>query len=304
MTFFSFLEVSATLLYDFVLEIFCDVVIRYSYNAAYERILDRRPQGRDSVTVQTDGAGLRMSLLGRFEVRAGDDMIIDEAWHHRNAKALLKLLAVQSNRSLHREQVLDAFWASLKPSAAAANLRKILFDLRAEFTARRVTAQVVTIADDMVVLSPEISLDIDEFRSCAQAARSSQNRLELYEEAISLYGGDLLVEDGYEEWTEGPRRELRDLHNDLLIELSQLYAAAGKLELAAERLQRLLQADPLDEDANRLMMRLYAEAGSRQKAYRQYKTFRVALRREIGAAPSEETETLIRDILAGKVGRA
>lgn len=277
------------------------------YNAAFQpmpnaRLLSIGPD--DSVNVQAGDAGLRMFLLGRFELRAGGDLIIDEAWHHRNAKALLKLLALQSNRSLHREQVLDAFWASLDPSAAAANLRKILFDLRAELTARRVTAEVVTIADDMVVLSPEISLDIDEFRSCARAARSSPNSLELYEEAIAFYGGDLLVEDGYEESTEGPRRELRDLHNELLMELSQLYAAAGELELAAERLQRLLQADPLDEDANRLMMRLYAEAGSRQKAHRQYKTFRVALRREIGAAPSEETKTLNRDILAGKVGRA
>jgi len=256
------------------------------------------------VTRQTDDAGLRMFLLGRFEVRAGDDVIIDQAWHHRKAKVLLKLLAVQRDRALHREQVLDTFWASLDPSAASGNLRKMLFDLRAEFAARRVPAQVVTIADDMVVLSPEISLDIDEFRSCARAARFARDRLDLYEEAIAIYGGDLLVEDRYAEWTEGLRRELRDLHNDLLIELSQLYAATGKLELAAERLQRLLQADPLNEEANRLMMRIYAEAGSRQKAHRQYETFRDALRRGIGAAPSEETETLIRDILAGRVGRA
>lgn len=256
------------------------------------------------MTVQTNDAGLRMFLLGRFEVRAGDDVIIDQAWRHRNAKALLKLLAVQRDRALHREQVLDAFWASIDPAAAAANLRKTLFDLRAEFTARRVATQVVTIADDMVILSAEIFLDIDEFRSCARAARSAQDRLDLYEEAIAIYGGDLLIEDRYAEWAEGLRQELRDLHNDLLIELSHLYVAAGKLELAAEHLQRLLQADPLNEAANRLMMRLYAEVGSRQKAHRQYKTFRAALRREIGARPSEETETLIRDILAGKVGRA
>jgi hypothetical protein len=56
------------------------------------------------VTVQTDDAGLRISLLGRFEVRAGDDVIIDEVWHHRNAKALLKLLAVQRGKpGLRRE---------------------------------------------------------------------------------------------------------------------------------------------------------------------------------------------------------
>ena len=255
------------------------------------------------MTAETSDARLRMSLLGRFEVRAGDDVIIDEAWHHRNAKALLKLLAVQRNRSLHREQVLEAFWSSLNPSAAAANLRKILFDLRAEFTARRLEAQVVTVADEMVVLSPEVSLDIDEFRACARSARSAKDRLDLYEEAISHYKGDLLIEDRYAEWTAVPRQELRDLHNDLLIEMSQLYAAAGKLELAAERLQQLLQVDPLNEEGNRLMMRIYAEVGSRQKAHRQYETFRAALLRDIGAAPSEETEALIRDILAGKIGR-
>lgn len=254
--------------------------------------------------MQTGGAGIRMSLLGRFQVRAGDDVIIDDVWHHRNAKALLKLLAVQRDRALHREQVLDTFWSSLRPPAAAANFRKILFDLRAEFSSRQITAPVINVADDMVVLSPEVSLDIDEFRACARAARFAQDRLDLYEEAISLYKGDLLIEDRYAEWTEAPRRELRDLHNDLLIELSQLYAAEGKLELAAERLQLLLESDALNENANRLMMRIYAEFGSRQKAHRQYKAFRAALLNEIGAVPSEETEALIRDILSGKIGRA
>ena len=254
--------------------------------------------------MQTVDAGLRMFLLGRFEVRAGDELVIDQAWHHRNAKALLKLLAIQRDRYLHREQVLDAFWSTLDPSAAAANLRKILFDLRTEFAARRITDPVVTISEDMVVLSPEISLDIEEFRACARAARSARDRLDLYEEAIATYRGDLLVEDRYEQWAEGTRRELRDLHDELLIELSQLYTAAGKLELAAERLQRLIEADPLNEEANRLMMRVYAEAGSRQKAHRQYEAFRDALRQEIGAAPSEETELLYRDILAGKSSSA
>src|ERR1700693_1565071 len=123
-----------------------------AYYAAGEHIPDRRPQGRERMTVQADDRPRRMSLLGRFEVRAGDAVIIDEVWQPRNAKGLLKILAVQRDRALHREQVLDAFWASLNPTAAAANLRKILFDLRAEFTARKVKAQVVTIANDMVAL--------------------------------------------------------------------------------------------------------------------------------------------------------
>ena len=69
--------------------------------------------------MQTTDAGLRMYLLGRFEVRAGDDVIIDQASPRRNAKALLKLLAVQRARALHREQGIDPFWSSLNPSAAS-----------------------------------------------------------------------------------------------------------------------------------------------------------------------------------------
>jgi len=231
-------------------------------------------------------------------------VIIDEVWHRRNAKGLLKLLALQRNRALHREQILEAFWSNLSSAAAAANFRKTLFDLRSELAARKIVEPIVHIADDIVALSPLVSLDIDEFRACARAARSAQNRLDLYEEAIALYRGDLLVEDRFAEWTEAPRRELRDLHNDLLVELSQLYAAEGKLDLAADRLRLLLESDPLNEDANRLMMRVYAEFGSRQKAHRQYESFRSLLLSELGATPSEETEALMRDILSGKIGPA
>ena len=50
-----------------------------------------------------DGVGLCLYLLGRFEVRAGGRLIIDQSWPRRKAKALLKLLALNRGRWLHRE---------------------------------------------------------------------------------------------------------------------------------------------------------------------------------------------------------
>ena len=96
-----------TSLYGLIVEISRDVAIKCSYNAAYERILDRRPEGRGSVTVQRDDAGLRMFLLRRFEVRAGGDLIIDHAWHHRNAKALM---ACRASVSAVRSALTRILW--------------------------------------------------------------------------------------------------------------------------------------------------------------------------------------------------
>ena len=109
-------------------------------------------------------------------------------------------------------------------------------------------------------------MDFETFRAQAQLARTSGTDTALYEEALALYIGDLLPADRYEEWTEAVREELKTLHNDLLMELSQLYESQGKIEPAVERLERLLQADPVREEAHRGLMRLFALSGSRDKA--------------------------------------
>ncbi|MBI2862205.1 MAG: AAA family ATPase [Chloroflexi bacterium] len=258
-------------------------------------------RGHSGVSQQSSDAGLQIYLLGRFEVRAGEQLIIDRLWNRRKAKALLKLLALQKSRSLHREQVLDALWPDLEPQAATNNLHKTLFYLRLAFAARGVTSSVISIIADTVALSSEVWVDIDEFRSRAQSARASRSDLDLYEQALELCVGDLLPEDIYEDWAEPQREDLRTIRIQLLVELSHLYEARGKAELAAERLQQLLQADPLHEEAHRSLMRIYAQGGSRHRVLRQYQHCRDILQRELGVKPSEETEALYREIIEGRL---
>lgn len=253
------------------------------------------------MTEQSGGAAIRISLLGHFEVRAGPGVIIDRSWSRRKAKALLKLLALQKGRSLHREQVLDALWPDLEPAAAANNLHKNLHYLRTAFTAHGVAPAIVGIAGDLVVLSSDVWVDLDEFQRQAQRARTSRGDLALYERALAVYTGDLLPEDIYEDWAAQPREELRVLVLQLLQGMSHLYEAQGRPEPAAESLQRMLQIDPLHEDAQRSLMRLYAESGSRHRALQQYQKCRQSLERELGVGPSDETEALYHAIVEGRL---
>src|SRR6185312_3587596 len=56
--------------------------------------------------------------------------------------------------------------------------------------------------------------------------------------------------------------------------------------------QRLLQLEPAREETHRMLMRLYAAAGQRTQALRQYRQCRDTLDRDLQASPDAETESL------------
>jgi DNA-binding SARP family transcriptional activator len=245
---------------------------------------------------------LLIHLLGRFEVRVGATVVVDRSWGRSRAKTLLKRLALQSGRALHREQVLELLWPEVDPTAAGNNLRKNLHYLRAAFAAGGAGDPIVATADGVLSLTDVAWVDVDAFRAAGRAARSARDDPQAYEAALRLYAGDLLPEDIYEDWTAAAREELRALRRDLLGELAALHDARGERALAIERLQELLQADPAEEAAHRALMRLYSEEGSRHRALRQYERCREILDRELGVAPAGETQALRRRILEGPLG--
>jgi predicted ATPase/DNA-binding SARP family transcriptional activator len=239
---------------------------------------------------------LRIRLLGGFEIAAGDAVVPESAWRLRRAKSLVKLLALAPERRLHREQVAETLWPDRDQASAANNLRQALF------VARRALGDgspCLTVRDGVLELDG-VEVDVDAFEAAAAEARA-QPDVDACERALALYGGELLPEDRYEEWTAARREALRERHLWLLVTLAELHAAAGDQPAAIEALQRAVVEDPLHEAAHRELMRLFAAAGRQQQALAQYQQLRDALRRDLAADPDPETRRLHRELLAGAV---
>jgi DNA-binding SARP family transcriptional activator/pimeloyl-ACP methyl ester carboxylesterase len=243
---------------------------------------------------------IELRLLGRFEVRVGEAVIIDASWRAAKAKALLKLVALAPNRSLHREQALDVLWPDLDPQAAAANLRQALHQLRSALSGAHVDAPLIERHEDLLMLAPNVSVDVEVFRRAAKRARELGDG-RLYEEALSAYGGELLAEDRYEEWTIGERDALSALHQDVLLESAGALEDAGDIDAAGDRLRQLIALEPANESAHRSLMLLFARAGQRDRALRQFESARQALDRWLGVEPSQETRELHEQISRGDV---
>jgi len=244
--------------------------------------------------VAGEGASaFELNVLGRFELRRNGQILIDRQWPRRKAAAIVKLLALEPSHALHRDRLMEALWPEQPVDSAANSLYKSLHYLKGEADG------IAALRANVVALGPGVRVDLDGFMSSARAAINAGDG-GLCEDALALCGGELLPDDVYEEWTERRREEVELLRLRLLNMASVHAVAAGRLDLARERLGQILAIDPANEDAHRGLMRVLLQAGDTEQAVQQYERCREALRAELDVEPSPRTERLFRSIIEAR----
>ena len=234
------------------------------------------------------GAELRIWLLGGFRAAVDGTPVAEGAWRRNKAKALVKLLALARGKRLHREQLMDVLWPDLAPEAAAANLRKAVY-----FARQALAPEHLALRDEMLRLeAAHLWVDVDAFERAAEAGDLRA--------AVELYGGDLLPEDRFEDWTGERRDQLHARFARRLLDHARELEAAGDLDGATAALERLAAADPLSEEAVTAVIRAHALAGQRHLALRWYRQFEARLDEELGVEPGAEARRLHEDIAAGR----
>ena len=235
---------------------------------------------------------LRIELLGGFQVVVDGRPLAPESWPQRKPAALVKLLAVTPGSRLRREQIMDALWPDFDPPAAAANLRKALHAAR-----RTIGADAIVSVGDLLALPAAV--DVQEYWTLGATARRTRDA-DTYAAAVDLYRTGLLPEDLYEDWAATYRDELRGDWLSLVEEYAGVLEAGGDLNGAARAVQRLVAAEPLAEQHHAWLMRLYALAGRRDDAQRQYRRLCDLLSEELGVDPSAQTQRLYEEVRAGQ----
>jgi DNA-binding SARP family transcriptional activator len=146
------------------------------------------------------------------------------------------------------------------------------------------------------------SVDSAEFERAAATALAAggADRAGALERAAALWTGEPLPEDRYAPWSFAWRRRLIAVHSQVLGALIEGHEAAGRYDDVILTAQRLLEVEPLNEDAHRWLMLAFARTGRAGLALRQFLACRRALVVELGVEPSEATSRLQTRILAGE----
>jgi predicted ATPase/DNA-binding SARP family transcriptional activator len=240
----------------------------------------------------------RITLFGRLTLQQGDQTVT--RFRTYKAGALLAFLAYFPHRSHTREELIELLWPEGDIDAGRNLLRVTLTSLRHRLEPPGVTAGSVLVADRTTVqLHPDaFTTDAAEFMRELEAARRADTdaaTAERLERAVALYGDALLI--GYDEdWIEAERARLAQAHLDALRRLVRCAGQARELERAIEFARRAVAADPLREETQRDLIRLYLAIGRTTDARQQYAELVRLLKETLGVAPSAQTARLVEQL--------
>ncbi len=252
---------------------------------------------------------IRVQSFGRFRVWRGDRPLQSPEWKKPQTRKLLKVLVARGGSEIPREVVIEDLWPEMDAAAGVRNLKIALHRLRRALEPelkKGAGSAYIHLRNKRISLdSGCFSIDAQAFLSFAEKgeaeakAGNPKAALAWLEKAAALYRGEFLEKDLYPPWAQTKRQEFQTRYMAVLAGMAQIHEKLGRTKRAIACCRKIVQADPLMEEAYRKMMLLYDSLGLRNEALRVYAECRQALKTEIDAEPDELTSAIYRRIAAG-----
>lgn len=210
---------------------------------------------------------LELRLLGTFEARVFGKPV--ELAHRQ--QQILTLLAL----GLGRDELSEELWPEAEPERSANNLRVQYYMLRRSLE----PWGHPTFLDDMRLVNAKVDLD---------ALRDALDHGDVAK-VLELYTRPLVPEFDTPA-IDSLRLALQRRVCELLVSAAE---SSGDERLAVACLERVLELEPLHEDALRMLLEALVRLGRRRSAERRYEEFAELLRREAGLEPQAGTRAVL-----------
>ena len=220
-------------------------------------------------------------MLGPLELRTGAGEAVPVAG--ARLRTLLVLLALDANRAVSAERLIDGVWGDDPPAAAGNALQALVSRLR-----RAGLSIDAAPTGYRLVIDPD-RVDVHRFARLAKDPATVGD-------ALALWRGPL----DFPEVARATAVRLEELR--LAVQQERIAAELdrdGGAELVAE-LEELAAAHPLHEPVAALLIRALLAAGRPGRALTVFERIRVELAETLGADPSAELATLHLEALRGR----
>lgn len=220
--------------------------------------------------------GLGFELLGDVGARVGGRWL---DLGHARQRCVLAVLALEANRVVPADRLIDRVWGEDAPNGARTTLYGYLYRLR-QLLPEDV---IVRRGGGYLLAVPPEAVDAHRFTALVDRARATGD-IALFDEALALWRGEALA--GLDTpWLAEVAAGLDRARLAAELDRADLALARGEHLAVAAHLPELAEAHPLDERlAAQLMVALHA-SGRRAEALEHYRLVRSRLVEELGTEP-------------------
>ncbi|MCC6187477.1 MAG: tetratricopeptide repeat protein [Anaerolineales bacterium] len=274
-----------------------DAGVRQRAEAALADLGVVNAAGSPPTSPQADGPRLAFRAFSQFVAWQGDRQIEERAWGRRKCKRLLKYLVLSPGHAVSKDALLDLLWPEADSQAANASFYRTLYHLRRvlEPEAASASSRYLVLEGGQVRLRPEAVercdlCDFDRHLAAGSrllAAGDARAALAQLDAAVTLYCGELAVDDLYDDWVQ-PIREVQHRRQlSALSEAAGLAARLGHVEQALRYLRQAFLYEPAGEHVCLQLVRALVKAGLRTEALHHLAACEHAVH-DLGLAPSIE----------------
>lgn len=246
---------------------------------------------------------IKISWLGFPVIKCDNTVVRIET---QKATALLAYLCL-SNAPVPRKRLATLFWPKFDRARALANLRRILFSIT-----HSVDPEFFITDHENIGINPnsQVWQDKTEFHALLEKAESHPHAdlaacpecTTMLENATSIYRGDFLEGINlpdcpeFDDWMYTQREGFKQALVVTLEKLTQTYSSIYEWNKTIQKARRWIQIDFSNENAQRILIQAYAQAGQKSAALQQFEKFSLYLKNELGQEPQEETIALVERI--------
>jgi DNA-binding SARP family transcriptional activator/TolB-like protein len=246
--------------------------------------------------------GIKVRLLGRFAVTIDGEPPAPMRISSRKGRALLAYLAMHPEHCAGREQLATLLWGDRPDQQARLSLRQCILSLRTDLA--EAGDVLVFEADTVALRMHHVQVDALDFGQFAQSVTAED-----LERAAHLYSGEFLSDlrieaEAFASWIEAERTQLTTTAARVFENWMEALDIAGRGQQALNAADRLVALDPLREDWQRRMLRVYARHRGKDAALIRAKALIALLKVELEVEPEPATNALIAEIRSGAVPSA
>ena len=249
---------------------------------------------------------LEIFTLGHFLVKRGKQLFTEDAGRSRRLWNVFKYLFTCRSRANHPESLIDALYHEEELKDPDRTLRNLVYRLRrllANGLSPGVDPQYIVLSQGLYSfnLSSNYWLDAEEFADlCCRAGKIAQKdpheAINLYQKALSLYQGDYLPENLYDDWVITMRDYYHRIYLESVDELILLLKKAGRYSELRDICEKAFLIEPFQEGLHIHFIASLLEEGKTGLAKTHYNYASSLLYREAGLKPSAEMRGLYRRI--------
>ena len=232
--------------------------------------------------------GVQVRLLGPVEITVGEQPV---PLTRRTLRAVLAILALRAGRRVAAESLAEQLYGDALPANPRNAVQTQVSLLRRALAAAGASGCIVTEPSGYRLAVDPDRVDVHAFERLLRAARNGLDSghpaegLRFADEALGLWRADPLGDLDDRDFAAAVAERLRQLRLDGLETRAELLLDLGRHRDAAIELSTMVDAHPLRERANELLMIALYRSGRQADALRTFDRARSILAEELGVDP-------------------